>query len=365
MVKHNAENERIKHQYRGFLQDAKGLSDKSIDQALAAIHAFEMSTKHKPFRLFHIEQARAFTRSIQAENNPKTGKPYAKATLNGTLSALRKFIEWLGGQSEFRKRINYGDAANFGLNEKDQRIARAKRSKRVPTLEEVQSVIRAMSIATDIEIWNRATVSFTFMTGARVEAVVPARLKHIDIEEGLFHQDAKDVRTKRSKTFTTWVFPVGDDIRAIFNDWAAYLNDHLSFGPDDPLFPKTRLVHDVNRRFVPGGLTREPWASGAAIRKIFATAFTDMGLPPAHPHIMRDTLATLGERRCTTPEEFKVWSQNIGHDQVITTLKNCGPIEPNRQAALIRHLAGPKSEHVGEVMPEMIEAVLNHLRPAT
>src|SRR5512147_2134420 len=31
------------------------------------------------------------------------------------------------------------------------------------------------------------------------------------------------------------------------------------------------------------------------------------------PHSLRSTLAQFGEQRCQTPEEFKAWSQNLGH----------------------------------------------------
>jgi hypothetical protein len=45
-------------------------------------------------------------------------------------------------------------------------------------------------------------------------------------------QDARQVKTKFRKTFATYFFPVGDDIRQIVTDWVHYLR--LS-GLDDPL----------------------------------------------------------------------------------------------------------------------------------
>jgi hypothetical protein len=53
-------------------------------------------------------------------------------------------------------------------------------------------------------------------------AIISFRLKHIDIEHDRVEHDARDVRTKRAKTFTTWFFPVGDDIRQIVVDWVAW-----------------------------------------------------------------------------------------------------------------------------------------------
>jgi hypothetical protein len=46
----------------------------------------------------------------------------------------------------------------------------------------------------------------------------------------------------------------------------------------------------------------------------------------------------LGERLCTTPEQFKAWSQHVGHERVLTTLTSYGKVPAARQAELIRGL---------------------------
>jgi integrase len=73
--------------------------------------------------------------------------------------------------------------------------------------------------AIEIERRDRALVAFTILTGARDGAIASLKLKHIDIDQGRVDQDAREVKTKFSKTFTTWFFPVGDDIRQIVVDW--------------------------------------------------------------------------------------------------------------------------------------------------
>jgi hypothetical protein len=45
-----------------------------------------------------------------------------------------------------------------------------------------------------------------------------------------------------------------------------------------------------------------------------------------------------GERVCPTVEAFKAWSQNLGHEKVMTTLTSYGAVAPHRQAELIRGL---------------------------
>ena len=72
------------------------------------------------------------------------------------------------------------------------------------------------------------------------------------------------------------------------------------------------------------------------LRQIFNKAFAAVGLPYFNPHSFRKTLALLGGRLCKTPEEYKAWSQNLGHDHVLTTFSSYGDVGTYRQAEIIR-----------------------------
>jgi integrase len=91
-------------------------------------------------------------------------------------------------------------------------------------------------------------------------------------------------------------------------------------------------------------LSRAPWSGAARIRRIFRAAFAAAGLPYAKPHSFRDTLARLGERLCRTPEEWKAWSQNLGHESEATTFVGYGHVPQHRQAEIIKTLAKPRLE---------------------
>jgi integrase len=88
------------------------------------------------------------------------------------------------------------------------------------------------------------------------------------------------------------------------------------------------------------GLHRKHWKNAAAIRKIFKEAFGRAHLPYFQPHSFRKTLATLGERICPTPEAFKAWSQNLGHEHVLTTFTSYGCVSQQRQDQILAELAG-------------------------
>jgi hypothetical protein len=85
-------------------------------------------------------------------------------------------------------------------------------------------------------------IAFTILTGARDGATASIKLKHVDIDQGLLDQDARQVKTKFAKSFATWFFPVGDDIGKIVADWISYLRQNKLWGRRSP-FPG-----DKNRR---------------------------------------------------------------------------------------------------------------------
>ncbi len=120
-------------------------------------------------------------------------------------------------------------------------------------------------------------------------------------------------------------------------------------GNDAPLFPKTLMGQGSDSNFQAVGLSNEHWSSAAAIRKIFKDAFTLAELPPFNPHSFRNTLAALGERLCNTAEEFKAWSQNLGHEGVLTTLYSYGEVQPVRQVEIIQKLGKPREEALSAI----------------
>jgi integrase/recombinase XerD len=358
---HSPENERIKRAYFIYLKEARRLGEHSIDTAAAALARFEEYTKHRDFKRFHIQQAIGFKTQLSELVSPRTGQRLSRATVFSTLNALRAFFQWLSTQPGYRSHLTSADADYFALSDKEARIAKAIAERPVPTVDQIRQVLATMPSSTDIELRNRAVVALTLLTGARDGAVASLKRKHVDIGEGKVVQDAREVRTKFSKTFTTWFFPVGEDVRQIVVDWVQYLDTLQLFGPSDPLFPATVIVQDQYHLFQTGGLSRRHWSNATPIRTIFKEAFGNAGLAYANPHSFRRTLAQLGERLCRTPEEFKAWSQNLGHEQVLTTFSSYGQVGPHRQAELIRHLAdrretgGPKAEVIDRMIRTLQE----------
>ncbi len=363
MTKHNAENERIKRKYFAYLKAAKRHSEPTVDAAAKALSRFEEYTRYRDFKAFHTEQAIAFKRHLAEQTGQRSGEKLSKATLHATLTQLKRFFQWLSREPGYKSHIQYSDAEYFNLSEKDTRIATAHREQKSPTLEQIKHVIQAMPVLTEIERRNRALVAFTLLTGARDSAIASMRLKHVDLKEGCIHQDAREVKTKFSKTFTTYYFPVGEEVRQIVTEWVRFLREDKLWCNDDPLFPATRIVLGSTRQFEAAGLERKHWSTASPIRTIFREAFERAGLPYFHPHSLRKTLARLGEQVCQSPEDFKAWSQNLGHEQVLTTFLNYGSVACDRQGEIIRGLTGSKQPMQSNV-EEIADAVFKKIQSA-
>jgi integrase len=342
MKKHNPANERIKRKYLIWLKEAKQYSEPVIDAAAKTQNRFEVYSNFRDFKTFHFEQAIAFKQHLVKQKGQRSGEKLSKATLHATLTQLKRFFQWLSLQSGYKSRIQYSDTEYFNFSEKDTRVATAKRHQKAPTMEQIKHVISTMAVDTEIERRNRALIAFTLLTGARDRAIASMKLKHVDFIEGCVNKDAREVQTKFGKTFSTYFFPVGEEIYKIVAEWVSYLRGEKLWGNDDPLFPSTSIVIGDSLQFEATGLDRTHWSTATPIRTIFRNAFTSAGLPYFNPHSFRNTLVRFGEQVCKTPEQFKAWSQNLGHDKVLTTFLSYGEVACQRQGEIIRDLANPQ-----------------------
>jgi integrase len=333
----NAENERVKRDYFQYLGEAHGRDEATIDGAAKALARFEESTGRKAFKRFHRQQAVAFKKRLADAINARTGERLSKATMLSTLRELRAFFFWLAHLPGFKSHIAYADADYFNLSDKDVAIARARRERPVPTIDQVRSVLGAMPSTTALERRDRALIAFTLLTGARASALASIRLGNVDVAGGYVDQDARTVRTKGSKTFRTFFLPIDETAMAIVRDWMGELAADHRWASADPLFPATEIGLDAwSGGFTPAGLARRCWQGTGPINEIFRRAFACADLPYFNPHSFRAMLVRHAMSLDLRPEEFKAWSQNLGHANVMTTLTSYGQVPTHRQGELIR-----------------------------
>ena len=167
MRTHHPDNERIKRHYFVLLKEAKGQSEDTLDAVAKAIARFEADTQYRDFKAFHYQQAVTFKRRLSDRDSKTTGEKLSKATQFATLAHLKRFFQWLALQPGYRSKLRYSDAEYFTFSDKDSRVAKARRPRPAPTLEQVKHALAMMPTASVIERRNRALLAFALLTGAR------------------------------------------------------------------------------------------------------------------------------------------------------------------------------------------------------
>lgn len=332
------ENERIKHVYFCFLKEAKQLAPITISAIRKAIHRLEEFSSFANFKSFNKKQAIAFKKHLQTVNAQRSKRPLTKPTLLNNINSLKLFLTWLQSQPSYRLDIKLSDIEYLNLSRKDIRAAKEPKYKPFPTLEQLETVMMQMPHKNEIEMRDQAMFSFIVLTGIRDGAVTSLKLKHVNLNKEHIFQDPDEVKTKFSKSINTYFFPVSNSFKIVFLEWVQFLKTEKLFGLEDPLFPKETLKHDKNGRFCSAGLSKQHWQKGDRTRKNFKDAFNNVGLDYFNPHRIRDTLAHLGQQVCNTPEEFKAWSQNLGHQSPLTTFISYGEISGDKQGHLLKTL---------------------------
>jgi integrase len=277
------------------------------------------------------------------------------------LRDLRAFFLWLAQEPGYRSRIAFADADYFNLPDKDVAIARARRERNPPTVEQMRRVLDSMPVATPLERRDRALVALATLTGARAGALASLRLGHVNSLEGFVDQDARVVRTKFAKTFRTDFHRLVPGAFEIVADWCAELQRDHAWGTDDPLFPQPEMGLDADGRFVPKGLSRKGWATSAPVREIFRRAFKAAGLPYHNPHSLRSMLVRRYMEMNLSPAQLKAISQSLGHSDVLTTFTSYGQLPAHRQSELIRAIAERQGPRERDALAE-VEAVILRLK---
>lgn len=330
MTTANPANERIKRRYIQHMKEARGLADSTIDNALRAILDYERFTDFRDFGKFRVKDAIAFKKSLQSAQGRKPGERSRRSTIHNKLQPLQRFFSWLAEQPGYRTKIRFTDLDYFNLPQRDMQLARDQEAKPSPSLELVQTAIRAMPATTDLELRDRALMCCALLTGARVMALVTLKLKHVRPDRLGINQDAEDVKTKLSRSYPTFFFPVGDDIKEMFLAYFDHLKTNLGRKDEDALFPQATQNVGEARHFHTVGLARTHWATARKVRDIYKDAFARVEAPYYHPHSFRRMLALLGQQICRTPEQLKAWSQNLGHNDMMTTSLHYGTLTTTR-----------------------------------
>ncbi len=332
--KPNENNERTKRDFLTYRKHSKQVSEKTLDREIAALERFDIWNARKDFVKFHIDWAVGF-RAYLEKAKAQTGKPLAKSTTRAIMATLREFFLWLSQQDGFRRRIKARDANYFRLSLRDEAEARAAPERPAPSTHQARRALEMMPSTTPREMRDKAIFALLCLTGIRVAALTSLKIKHVDLSEKSVSQNPREVATKFGKKIDTFFAKGFDEAETTLTNWLACLDEVVLYSPDDPLFPATALIADASAGFTAVGFTRTHWKTTEPVRKIVNSAFDNAGLPAFGPHAFRHMLARHAAKTCTSVAELVATSQNLGHTDVLTTLRSYGQINREDQRRLI------------------------------
>ncbi|MBU2329489.1 MAG: site-specific integrase [Alphaproteobacteria bacterium] len=344
-MEHNAS---IVYLYQGELKHGKTYHPKTIDGILRHIWQFERRTGSVDFRSVTRKMIEEFKDELISKSEKSGREGLSASTIVHTFGDLKAFFMWLSTQDGYKRSITARIYNHFNSPRHLVELAGAAAQKFVPSSDEIRMVLEVMPCQTPAQLRDRAILAALFLFGVRDGALVSLRLKHVDIDCRQLFQDAREVNTKFSKTSVVDWFPVGDDMECIVTDWIATLR---SMGAQDDalLFPKTPFKPWIGCHNVEFNVP----TSKKQVREVLRKAAAAAGVPYFKPHAVRSTVAKLCDEWATSLRDMKALSQNLGHEQISTTSKYYGDVEPDVKQKLFHKMRekqkNPAASDIGEL----------------
>ncbi len=328
----------MKHKYSVYLTKAGQKSEATRRQHEASLTVLDCFLNGRDYRKLNTSLAIQLRDRLLGVAPDSVGYAISKSSGIRHLRNIQGFYRWLVREVGYKSYpISTIDYLNPSRSE--VRSLTGRRYKEAPTLEQVQKVLRFMPATNEVERRDRAVIALLAATGIRDGALVTLRLGHVDLADSRIDQTGCNVATKMGKNITTWFFPVGVQILTEVRDWVNYLRTQKCWGPEAPLLPSTRINTGSGKGFHADGVAEAPWKEASSVRRIVREAFVAADLKPTTPHRFRDMLVNLAYEVCRNDiQALKTWSQNLGHEHMMTTLTNYGDVSPYTQKEILQRL---------------------------
>ena len=294
--------------------------------------------KDEDFALYNADKGIAFKTWLSKRET--RGKRLSLVTFHAYLRHLRKFFTWLVREPGYKSRIKSNAIDFLKITERENRMASQSVPRNYPSLEYVRRLVASIVIRNEIDLRDRAMISFTLLTGMRDRAIASLPLGCFDNENLTVIQNPRlGVKTKFAKLIPTTLFRFDEKMSGFIIDWSRDLKTK-GFGVQDPLFPRAKIDQNGdNLSFQsPTEVEAKFWRGAGRMREIFRQRSQQAGLPYFAPHTFRHLAVNLAVKACKNGEEIKAISQNFGHEYVATTIGTYGNLAPSQLTEIIKEM---------------------------
>lgn len=355
MIKVNAKNERTKRSFFRYLKNADGCCDSTINSIESAILRWQEFAQNEDYSLYNADKAIDFKKWLGKREHQ--GKPLSLVTYHAYLRHLRKFFNWLVREPGYKSRIKPNAVDFLKVTEKEERMATQSAPRNYPSLEYVRKLVDSITIRHEIDLRDRAMISFTLLSGMRDQAIASLPLGCFDEAERLIVQNPRQgVKTKFAKLIPTTLFTFDEKLLDYVIDWSKHLKTK-GFGSQDPLFPRAKADQGSDNLSFESSTEVEPvfWHGAGRVRAIFRKRSQQAALPYYPPHTFRHLAINLAFKACKNGQEIKAISQNFGHENIATTISIYGNYPPAQLAEIITDMdfSGKQQPTVNDELREI------------
>jgi len=360
----NINNERVKRAYVNWLREAKGFAESTITVIERATSLWEEFSGHEGFAKFSQSKAIKFKEWL-AERTKRKGAN-GNVTNYHILRHLKTFFHWLATQPGFKSKIDLSSVSLLSLDRKKVREIISPKFQEFPSLEHVRKLVSSIEIYSEIDQRDRALISFLLLSGMRDKAVASLPLGCFDREKLEIRQlPQSGVDTKFSKSMVTYLWKFDEELLKHVLDWSLYLEEVKLFGAADPMFPRNKVERSPETLVFCSSET-EPkfWKGAGSIRRILELRSKEAGLRYYKPHSFRHAASHIAQSYCRTPEQMRAVSQNLGHENIGTTITTYGKLDQFRLADVIRSMdfSPDAGSEITETEARVLENMLRKAR---
>lgn len=328
----------MKRKFFKWVTSAGRCCESTANNIEKAILLYEDFTKQADFATYKPDKAVEFKKWLKEKKFKD--KTISLTTYHSYLRNLYKFFGWLSWQAGYKSKITPDLVEYLRISDKEERIATQQAPRNYPPLEYVIKLASSIKINSEIDLRDRALISFTLLSGMRDRAIATLPLGCFDEANLIINQNPRiGVETKFSKYIITTLFKFNDKLLNYFMEWIKCLKEKC-FGSQDPLFPRSKSAQGENNLSFEEAKEVESvyWQGTGRIREIFKKRSKEARLPYYPPHTFRHLAIDLALKSCKTGEQIKAISQNFGHEHIAATLSSYANYAPDRLSEILKNI---------------------------
>lgn len=351
-------NAKLKREYSTYLSEAVGNSERTVDQKMGMIKAYE--------DYFDADLTKRGKKDsfVKYKNHLKNERSLGLNAFKNHCHAIREFYLMLSLKPGFKRTTNLNDLQYLNITKNEKNAIRTSATlKEMPTIKQFKRLVDSIDITSEVDMRDKAIAVFLLFAPTRVGTIISLRLKHLNQENLIVVIDpTKDVSTKKNMGNWGKLLIFEPEYLCYFTSYVDYLTKKKGFSEDEPLFPRSLAkMKGENNFFTHDELSREPLKSTKQIRDLLKKYSEKNKIKIFTPHRYRDLHFYLARKCCVNEEQRNAVEKNLGHRGITTAQIYYGNIDKYERFEILNQIDFSKHDQVSRLNLRDIELKIDRL----